>query len=410
MLSILIHGICGQMGRAVYAACNASNGEYVAAAGVDMSPALKADEFNCPVYRTLDEVKTAADVIIDFSVPAALPELLRFAQRQKTPVIIGTTGLTERDMHLIHAAAERVPVFQTGNLSLGVNLQLELAKTATATLGEDFDVEIIEKHHNKKIDAPSGTALMLANAIASQRTDDVEYTFGRHEKNKRRTKSELGMHSIRGGTIVGEHEVLFIGNDEIVEITHKAYSKQVFVRGVLRAAKFLQGKQTGFYNMQNLVTEHEAASHISMLEKQAVATVTGVPVGNGSAARVFELVAQQGVNVDMIALTVCSENNCCIGFSCAGQQFSDAQTALHMIQSEFPQVQLRAHPDVVKLTVEGAGMPLRHGIAARLLSVLSDAEITLQMITTSETKIELCVNTIDATRAISEIREKLLQE
>ncbi len=394
------------MGRAVYVACTASDGAFSPVAGVDKC--ADAADFACPVYSSISDVHEHVDAIVDFTVPAALPELLRFAQRKKLPLIIGTTGLTERDLRLIQTAAERIPIFQTGNMSLGVNLQLALAKTAAAALGSDFDVEIIEKHHRKKIDAPSGTALMLADCIASQHAGGLDYAYGRREKNKRRADDELGIHSIRGGTVVGEHEVLFIGNDEIVGIAHKAYSKQVFARGALRAARYLQGKKPGVYNMQNIVTEHDIASHVYTHEEQAVVTLSGAP--GSSTGRVFEQIARRGVNVDMIAMTLSGENEVCIGFSCAQSQLADAVDALRPLQSEYPAIYLRTHADVVKLTVEGSGMALHHGVASQLLSVLSDAGIHVQLITTSETKIELCVDAIDAIQAVAEVREKLLHE
>lgn len=407
MLSILINGICGQMGRAVYAACIASNGAFSPAAGVDRNAGSTSD-FACPVYATLSEVSEPVDAIIDFSVPASLPELVRFAQRRMLPLIVGTTGLSERDLRLIQTVSERIPIFQTGNMSLGVNLQLALAKTATATLGPDFDVEIIEKHHRKKVDAPSGTALMLADCVASQRTDGLDYVYGRHEKSKRRSDDELGIHSIRGGTLAGEHEVLFIGNDEVLEISHKAYSKQVFVRGALRAARFLQGKKRGLYNMQNVVAEHDIASHIYPLEEQAVVTLSGIACS--MVERAFAQIAKHGVNVDMIAMTVGDENAVSVGFSCANGQLDDALAALRPFSAECPSLTLYAHSEVVKLTVEGSGMALHHGVAARLLLVLSNAGVHARLITTSETKIEVCVDAIDATRAIEELREKFLSD
>ncbi len=411
MISILINGILGQMGRAVYHACNASDGAFFAAVGVDISAPQNPGEWNCPIYRSLNDVTEKVDAIIDFTIPAALPELLRYAQRKHIPLVLGTTGLSERDLRLIQTAAERTPIFQTGNMSLGVNLQLALAKAAAATLGLDYDVEIIEKHHRKKIDAPSGTALMLANCVAAQRPGGMEYAYGRHEKNKRRPDKELGIHSIRGGTIVGEHQVLFIGNDEVVEITHKAYSKQVFVRGALRAAQYLQTKESGVYNMENVVTEHDVASHVYTLENQAAAVLSGAPVNSGAAGRIFDQIAARGVNVDMIAMTHGVDNDCSIGFSCAQAQLPDALDALHgLIRNEYPGMALEVYSDVVKLTVEGVGMALHHGVASQLLSLLANANIHVHLITTSETKIELCVDAVDTIKAVSEIQENLLKD
>lgn len=408
MISILINGICGQMGRAVYTACKASDGAFLPVAGVDISG--NGTDFECPVYKNIDDVAEQADVVIDFSVPAALPAVLRYAQHHNMPAVIGTTGLTERDLKLIQTAAERIPVFQTGNMSLGVNLQLELIKMASSTLGSDFDVEIIEKHHRKKVDAPSGTALMLANAISSQYPEDLEYVYGRHERNKRRTSSEIGIHAIRGGTIVGEHEVLFVGNDEIVEITHKAYSKQIFARGALRAASYVHGKGAGLYNMQNVVTEHDVASHLYTLEEQAVVAVSGLPCDAGIGSEIFGLIAQRGIFVDMISLSSVCGDQTTIGFSLGQPQLSDAVNALESLRGKYADLCIHSHSDVVKLTVEGTGMAFRHGVAAQLFAVLSQARIRTQLVTTSETKIEFCVDTIDAKHAIDEIQQHFLAE
>ena len=167
MLRILLNGFGGQMGRAVCAAAAASGDAFAIVAGVDLNAAALSAP--CPVYPTIDDVKEAADVLIDFSVPAALPGVLRYALKHGLPAVIGTTGLSEKDLKLIRRVAEKVPVFQTGNMSLGVNLQLSLAKQAAAALGSDFDVEIVEKHHRRKIDAPSGTALMLRRRSHSAR-------------------------------------------------------------------------------------------------------------------------------------------------------------------------------------------------------------------------------------------------
>ena len=408
MIGILINGISGQMGHTIYQAANASGGTFSVVAGVDASGAADP-AIACPVYKTYDGVKETPDVVIDFSVPAALPAVLRFAQSRGIPAVIGTTGLNERDRKLIQTAAERIPVFQTGNMSLGVNLQMALTKTAAAALGSDFDVEIIEKHHRKKIDAPSGTALMLARAVSSQYPGELQYVCGRAEKNKRRSDAEIGIHSIRGGTLAGEHEVLFLGNDETVSIHHAAYSKQVFARGALRAAKYLIGKGPGLYDMQNVVSEHDVASHLYTLEDQAVIVLSGLPFEAGTACRVFDEIAKQGVFVDMIALSV-GGNSQSVGFSLREAQLMDAETALRTLQRDYPALAVTSHGDVVKMTVEGSGMALRHGVAAQLFSVLAEAGIKRHLVTTSETKIEFCVDAMDAAHAVEAVQSRFLPE
>ena len=403
MISVLINGICGQMGRAVFAACQAQSGAFSTAAGVDLSDC--SAQVSCPVYRDIEDVKETVDVVIDFSVPATVPAVLRFAQSRGIPAIIGTTGLGERELKLIRAASERIPVFQTGNMSLGVNLQLELVRQAAVTLGGNFDVEIIETHHRKKVDAPSGTALMLADAVSSSSPDDMELQFGRHEKNKRREPNEIGIHSLRGGTVVGEHEVKFIGNDEIVEITHRAFSKQIFAQGALRAAQYIVGKSSGLYNMKNVVSEHDAASTLLSLEDQAVVSVLGSSKDDSLLSSLFDAVAERGVFVDMIA---CGEpgDSLSIGFSLASDDLCQALEALNAFRSSGVDFSFRTRSDLTKLTLENSGMALKHGVAAQLLSALNKASIHVWLITTSETRIEFCVDAVDAHKAVEEVKSK----
>ncbi len=404
MIRILIHGIMGRMGRAVYATALAQSGAFSVVAGVDV--AASGSDFACPVYTSLDDVKETPDIIIDFTVPATLPNVLRYAQAKRIPAIIATTGLSERDMRLIRKAAERIPVFQTGNMSLGVNVQLTLAKEAAAALGENYEVEIVEKHHHFKIDAPSGTALMLADAINAQKAHETEYVYGRHEKNKRRTASEIGIHSIRGGTIPGEHKVMFIGEDEIVEISHIAYSKQVFACGALRAASFLVGRDAGLYNMESVVTEHDVASRLSVLDQQALITVSGSYADSNPVKALFDSLAAEGVFIDMISLSHAASDAFSIGVSLRQSQLLDAFRALKPILSAQPQLRVVSHSDMVKCTVEGAGMALRHGVASELFDVLSSADIQLQLVTTSDTKIEFLVDSVDAHKAVDVLKNR----
>jgi len=406
MISVLINGICGQMGRAVYAACQAQSGAFSAAAGVDVSGV--SEGFACPVYRNIDEVKESVDIIIDFSVPASAPGVLRFAQSRGIPAIIGTTGLGEREKKLIRAASEHIPVFQTGNMSLGVNLQLELVQLAAATLGATFDVEIIETHHRKKVDSPSGTALMLANAVASISPEDEEFVYGRHEKNKRRTDHEIGIHSVRGGTVVGEHQVQFIGSDEIIEISHRAFSKQVFAQGALRAAHFIVGKQNGLYNMKNVVTEHNAASRLFSLENQAVVVIRSFANEDAFASRIFDVIAEHGVFVDMIACSEPDEQSLSVGFSLNETDLSEALNAINELTRKGYGCTIRTRGDLTKLTLEGSGMALQHGVAAQLFSALRRENIHIWLITTSDTRIEFCVDAIDAIRAVEQIKAQFV--
>lgn len=239
------------MGNAIMQSV-ASSDRYQIVAGVDIHAASLGSSCAFPVYTTVGEFPGKADVIIDFSHHTALPSLLEYATSTQTPIVVATTGHTEEEMAQMQEAAKKVAVFHSGNMSIGINLLTELCRTAAKTLGLDFDVEIIEKHHNKKLDAPSGTALMIANAIREER-DETELVYDRHEVRRQRTPQEIGMHSIRGGTIVGEHEVLFAGNQEIITLTHTATSREIFANGALTAAAFMKGKPCGIYNMSDII-------------------------------------------------------------------------------------------------------------------------------------------------------------
>ena len=221
-------------------------------AGIDINADSIAPACEFPVYQNISEFSDKADVIIDFSHHTSLPSLADYATRTATPLVLATTGHTDEEKALIHEAARKVAIFSSGNMSIGINLLIELAKIGARTLGDAFDVEIIEKHHNQKLDAPSGTALMIADAIKEER-EETEYVYDRHSVRRVRDKSEIGIHSVRGGTIVGEHEVIFAGTNETITLSHSAASREIFANGALRAAKYLASKGAGIYDMSDLI-------------------------------------------------------------------------------------------------------------------------------------------------------------
>ena len=249
-VKILLCGACGKMGANVLSLASEDKTANVVC-GVDLFP----KEIGVPVYKSFTEVKEQADVIIDFSSPTALKERLDYAKNNGLGIVLASTGFTENDLALIDEYSKEVAIFKTANLSLGVNLMQALCKAAAQVLGEAFDVEIIERHHNLKKDAPSGTALMLADSVSEAFDGGKEYVYGRSGMVGARQKKEIGIHAVRGGTIVGEHEVCFAGEDEVITITHSAASKRVFAAGALRAAKFLKGKGAGRYEMKDLLAE-----------------------------------------------------------------------------------------------------------------------------------------------------------
>lgn len=251
MINILMCGCNGKMGQVISnIVAEYENLEIVA--GYDVNPSISN---SYPVFTDLKKINTKIDVIIDFSNPAALEKIVNYATFNKIPLVMATTGLSQNQQSILRAASEEIPIFFSANMSLGVNLLIDLVKKAAKVLESNFDIEIIEKHHNQKLDAPSGTALAIADAINATLSQRQEYTYDRHSRRKKRSKDEIGIHAVRGGTIVGEHQVIFAGNDEIVEINHIATSKNIFAVGALKAANFLYGKTPGLYSMMDLVDD-----------------------------------------------------------------------------------------------------------------------------------------------------------
>ena len=245
MINVLICGIGGKM-CGVLSELLKDDDKAKAVCGVDIHA---PENINIPVYKSFGEVKEKVDVIIDFSSPAALNDELDWAVKNGVNVVLGSTGYDDKQLKLIDACSKKIAIFKTANFSLGVNLLMKLVRTAAEVLGEKFDIEIIEKHHNQKADAPSGTALMLAQ---SANIENKDYLYGR-DKNTGKRGKEIGIHAVRGGTIVGEHEVMFAGEDEIITLSHSARSKKVFAAGAIKAACFLAGKPAGKYDMQDII-------------------------------------------------------------------------------------------------------------------------------------------------------------
>lgn len=248
-VKIILTGACGRMGHAVLTAVS-KEPKATVIAGVDVAP----DTSFVPLYHGIDEVARdiGADVIVDFSHHTATEGILNYAKAAGCAVIICTTGHTEDELKLIADASKEIPVFRSGNMSLGINLLTALVQKAASVL-TGFDIEIIEKHHNQKLDAPSGTAIMLADAAAAGTDYTPEYVYDRHSVRQKRGSTEIGIHSIRGGNIVGEHEVLFAGTNETVTLSHSAASREVFAVGAVHAALFMKGKGAGLYSMKDVI-------------------------------------------------------------------------------------------------------------------------------------------------------------
>lgn len=249
MINIMMSGCNGKMGQ-VISRLASQRDDLKIAVGYDINDLLNN---SYPVFTNLKNCNVKVDVIIDFSNPEAFENLVDYAVSKKIPLVMATTGLSQPQQKALETASKQIPVFFSANMSLGVNLLLDLVKKAAKLLETNFDIEIVEKHHNQKLDAPSGTALAIADAINSVLEQKQEYIYDRHSRRKKRSKREIGIHAVRGGTIVGEHSVIFAGSDEIIEINHMAMSKDIFGIGALRAAAFLYDKKPGLYSMKDLI-------------------------------------------------------------------------------------------------------------------------------------------------------------
>lgn len=250
MVKVIMHGCNGKMGQTI-SSLIAADEEIEIVAGIDTRDEGKNPY---PVFPAISECTVEADAVIDFSVAAAVDGLLDYCAANNLPCVLCTTGLSEAQLAKVEETAKRVAVLKSANMSLGINMLLKLLKEAAQTLAPaGFDIEIVEKHHNQKLDAPSGTALALADSIREELGDGIEYVYDRSQVRQKRGAKEIGISAVRGGTIVGDHDVIFAGADEVVTFSHRAYSKAVFGKGAIQAAKFLKGKPAGLYDMADVI-------------------------------------------------------------------------------------------------------------------------------------------------------------
>lgn len=250
MVRLIMHGCNGKMGRVITRMVE-EDSEVTIVAGVDRYTEM---ENTYPVFTSIEACDVEGDVVIDFSNAAAVDALLEYCVKRKLPVVLCTTGLSEEQLEHVEQAAEKTAILRSANMSLGVNLLIKLLKDAVKVLAPaGYDIEIVEKHHNQKVDAPSGTAIALADSMNEEMENLYSYTYDRSKERRKREKTEIGISAVRGGTIVGEHEVLFAGEDEVIEFKHAAYSKALFAKGAVTAAKFLAGKPAGRYDMSDVI-------------------------------------------------------------------------------------------------------------------------------------------------------------
>lgn len=395
MIKIAICGASGRMGHAVYKTL-LSDDEFEIVFGVD---GYIADDLPFPMFYTFEEVdkNLKADIIIDFSKPESLNSLLDYAVKTNNKIVLATTGYSEEQNKMIDDACKQISIFQASNLSLGVNLLSNLGKEAAKFLGGDYDVEIVETHHNLKVDSPSGTALTLAQSIESVREELFE-TFGRHHKCERRKPNEIGIHAVRGGTVVGKHDIHFFGKGEVVTLSHESENKEMLARGALRAAKFLIGKPAGMFDMNSIIGDFYAVTTVNLEKDVTLIAVEKTSIAN--VTNLFEAVADKNINVDMISQTINSDGSVSVSFTLFDKDSKKADDLLSKFKIDYTK-----HSTNAKLTVEGAGMEHKSGVALDVLKVLSQNEVEISSITTSETKISCCIKAEK-----SKLAEKALKE
>ncbi|MCR5691406.1 MAG: 4-hydroxy-tetrahydrodipicolinate reductase [Eubacterium sp.] len=250
MTKIIMSGCCGAMGRTISSIVQ-EDPEAEIVAGIDLA---EGKDLGYPIFKSIQDCDIEADAIIDFSTPKILDDLLNYSIEKKVPIVLCTTGYDEGQLAKIEEAAKKTAILKSANMSLGINTLMKLLQDAAKVLAaEGYDVEVVEKHHNQKLDAPSGTALALADAVNEAMNNQYEYIYDRSQRRQKRDKKELGISAVRGGTIVGEHDVIFAGRDEVITFSHTAYSKAVFGKGAVSAAKFLKGKEVGRFDMADVI-------------------------------------------------------------------------------------------------------------------------------------------------------------
>lgn len=252
-IRIFLNGCNGRMGKVITDICSGEQGITIVAGADTNASASSASSSAYPVYTAAADCREEFDVIIDFSHVLAFPFIMRFAEERKKPLVMCTTGLSDDDKKSLAALSAKSPVFYSANMSLGINVLVNLAAKAAEILYPGFDIEIVEAHHNQKVDAPSGTALMIADALNDTLDNQMEYVYDRHDVRQKRDPKEIGLHAIRGGSIVGDHSVIFAGPEEVLTISHSAQTRNVFARGAVAAARFMSGKEAGMYSMKDLI-------------------------------------------------------------------------------------------------------------------------------------------------------------
>jgi len=399
MIKAILNGCNGRMGQ-VLTSLIENLPDMEVAAGIDIVQGINV----YPQFSSIDKCDIPADVIIDFSTPKVLHEVVEMAVRRKSPIVIATTGLSEQNLELLKNASSEIPIFRSANMSLGINLVQQLLQSATKVLGDRYDIEIVEKHHKLKKDAPSGTALLLAESINAVRTQKLRYEFGRSGADSLRKTDELGIHSLRGGTIVGEHEVSFNGQDEVISISHQAFSRQVFATGALAAARYIIHQKPGFYTMQDMINESSAVTTLYTYPHESLVSLENIPRDMQLISELYGSLANNDIFIDMISHTGSVNGHQSLSFSIEGKDHSKTEAILFEFSKIHAGIKYALAKNMTKVTVEGPGMEFQSGVAYRVFSSMAKVGISILAVTTSESKISYIISEDEVSKAVSIIK------
>lgn len=399
MVRVILNGCGGRMGQVL---TNLIGGmtDMEVVAGVDVVEAARP----YPVFPNLESCPLEADVLIDFSIPKTMHAYLPVAVARKLAVVVATTGLGPAELDLLERAASDIAVFRSANMSVGINLVQQLLQSTAKVLGDRYDIEIVEKHHRLKKDAPSGTALMLAESINAVRPRKLRYVCGREGPDTLRQNDELGIHSLRGGTIVGEHEVTFAGQDEVITIAHHAFSRQVFATGAIAAARYAVRRKPGLYSMQDMINESSAVTTLCTHVDEVLVSLEELPRDMRMISDLYGSLAANDVFIDMISHTGAANGHLSISFTINTKDRVKTESVLRDLAASHDGVRYGIVDDITKLTVEGPGMEFQSGIAYRVFSCMADAGIPILAVTTSESKISCVTPSAEAAKAVSTIK------
>ncbi len=402
MTRIIINGCFGRMGQVLTSAIQ-NQDEMNVVAGIDLT--IPPGHSGFPVYNSLETCTVDADVIIDFSHPDCIIEILPVAASRKIAVVIATTGLGQKHHDLIKKYSQNIPVFHSANMSLGINLIKDLIKKTASVLGCGYDIEIVEMHHRLKKDSPSGTGLILFNALNEVFEPKKRAVCGRESDNQLRSSEEIGIHSLRGGTIIGEHDVIFAGPDELVSIGHKAYSRQIFAQGAIQAAKYIAGKSPALYTMDKMISESNVVTNLYIVDDEVLITIGNIPAKMSVVTSLFEALSCEEVNIDMISQTIQPEGLTTVSFSLFKPDLQKTERVIKELVHKYPEVFYTTDSSVSKITVEGPGMEQQSGVAYKVFSSLEKEGISVKAVSTSETKISSIIDFGDKEKAVSILKK-----